>query len=144
MSSRRTGRSYAPWSATTATTSRQNCCCSTRIWALQSQLTNYFYPQQKLISKVRTGAKVSKKYDQATTPHRRAEAHSKVSDEDKAILADAYTSINPAAVQRRIQALTRELLTLTTSKAAPKTKTPVAATTRASSGESTNQSSRAS
>ena len=46
-----------------------------RIWALQSQLTNYFYPQQKLISKVRTGAKVSKKYDRATTPHRRAEAH---------------------------------------------------------------------
>jgi hypothetical protein len=115
-----------------------------KIWALQSQLTNYFYPQQKLISKVRTGAKVSKKYDRATTPHRRAEVHSKVSDEDKAILADTYTSINPAAVQRQVQALTRELLTLTTSKAAPKTKTPVAATTRASSGESTNQSSRAS
>ena len=26
-SSRRTGRSYAPWSATTATTPRQSCCC---------------------------------------------------------------------------------------------------------------------
>jgi DNA-binding MurR/RpiR family transcriptional regulator len=52
------------------------------------------------------GAKVSKKYDRATTPHRRAEAHSKVSDEDKAILADTYTAINPAAVQRQIQALT--------------------------------------
>lgn len=116
-----------------------------RIWALQSQLTNYFYPQQKLISKVRTGAKVSKKYDRATTPHRRAEAHSKVSDEDKAILADTYAGINPAAVQRQIQALTSELLTLTTSKAAPKTKAPVTApATRASSDESTNQTSRAS
>src|SRR5437588_5828034 len=31
------------------------------IWQLQSKLTNYFYPQQKLISKVRKGAKVSKK-----------------------------------------------------------------------------------
>ncbi len=43
------------------------------IWQLQSQLTNYFYPQQKLISKVRDGAKVTKKYDTATTPfeHRR-------------------------------------------------------------------------
>ena len=29
-SSRRTGRSCAPWSATTATTPPQNCCCSTR------------------------------------------------------------------------------------------------------------------
>ena len=28
--SRRTGRSYGSWSATTATTPRQNCCCSTR------------------------------------------------------------------------------------------------------------------
>ena len=116
-----------------------------RIWALQSQLTNYFYPQQKLISKVRTGAKVSKKYDRATTPHRRAEAHSKVSDEDKAILAGTYPGINPAAVQRQIQALTSELLTLTTNKAAPKTKAPVTApATRASSDESTNQTSRAS
>ena len=44
-----------------------------KIWVLQSKLTNYFYPQQKLVSKVRDGAKVSKKYDTATTPHRRAE-----------------------------------------------------------------------
>ena len=116
-----------------------------KIWALQSQLTNYFQPQQKLLSKVRAGAKVSKRYDRATTPHRRAEAHTKVSAEDKAILADTYTSINPAAVQRRIQALTSELLTLTTSKAGPSRKAPVTATSsRASSGESTNPPSRAS
>ena len=44
------------------------------IWALQSQMTNYFLPQQKLISKVRDGAKVTKKYDKATTPHRREAA----------------------------------------------------------------------
>lgn len=116
-----------------------------KIWVLQSQLTNYFYPQQKLMSKVRVGAKVSKKYDKATTPHRRAETHPKVSGERKAALADTYMTINPAAVQRQIQALTSELLTLTTSKAAPKSKAPItASTTRASSDESTNQTSRAS
>ena len=116
-----------------------------KIWALQSKLTNYFLPQQKLVSKVRVGAKVSKKYDTATTPHRRAERHETVSVEDKAILADTYAGINPAAVQRQIQALTSELLTLTTNKAAPKTKAPVTApATRASSDESTNQTSRAS
>ena len=49
-----------------------------KIWVMQSKLTNYFYLLLKLISKVRTGAKVSKKYDKATTPHRRAETHSKV------------------------------------------------------------------
>ncbi|HEX7322586.1 MAG TPA: DDE-type integrase/transposase/recombinase [Mycobacterium sp.] len=112
-----------------------------KIWTLQSKLTNYFHPQQKLISKVRHGAKVSKKYDTATTPHHRAEAHETVSAEDKAILADTHAGINPAAVQRQIQALTSELLTLTTSKAGPAKKTPA---TRASTDEATNQTSRAS
>src|SRR6476661_5155226 len=37
------------------------------IWQLQSKLTNYFYPQQKLVSKIRHGAKVSKKHDKAST-----------------------------------------------------------------------------
>jgi hypothetical protein len=45
------------------------------IWQLQSKLTNYFYPQQKLMSKVRDGAKVSKKYDTAATPFHRAIDH---------------------------------------------------------------------
>src|SRR5271166_4513668 len=111
------------------------------IWQLQSKLTNYFYPQQKLISKVRDGAKVTKKYDTATTPHRRAERHETVSAQDKKVLADTYTRINPAAVQRQIQALTSELLTITTSKAGPAKKPPA---TRALSDESTNQASRAS
>ena len=112
-----------------------------KIWVLQSKLANYFCPQQKLVCKTRVGAKVSKKYDTATTPHRRAEHHANVTTEDKAILADTYTSINPAAIQRQIQALTTELLTITTSKAGPKAKAPV---TRASIAEATNHSSRAS
>lgn len=56
---------------------------------------------QKLVSKVRTGAKVSKTYDTATTPHRRAERHEAACAEDKAILADTYTGLNPAAVNAR-------------------------------------------
>ena len=116
-----------------------------KIWALQSKLTNYFQPQQKLISKVRDGAKVTKKYDVATTPHRRAHAHSAVSDETRAVLADTYADINPAAIQRQIQALTTELLTLTTSKAGPAPKAAVdTGPTRASTDESTNHTTRAS
>jgi hypothetical protein len=101
-----------------------------KIWSLQSLLTNYFYPQQKLVSKVRNGAKVTKKYDTATTPHRRAAAHPGVTAADKTKLADTHSAINPAAIQRQIHALTTELLTLTTTKAGPKSKT--AASTRAS------------
>lgn len=116
-----------------------------KIWVLQSQLTNYFSPQQKLISKVRNGAKVTKKYDVATTPCRRAEAHESVTTKTKTQLAETYTSINPAAVQRQIQALTAELLTLVTSKARAAGKlSSQAAVTRASEDESTTTASRAS
>ncbi len=89
-----------------------------KIWVLQSQLTNYFLAQQKLVSKVRDGAKVTKKYDTPTTPHRRAERHQAVTDQDKTIMNDTLLGLNPAAVQRHIQALTGQLLTLTTSKKA--------------------------
>ncbi len=112
------------------------------IWHLHSRLANYFYPQQKLVSKTRDGAKVSKKYDTATTPFHRAMGHQSITDHRKAVLARTYASTNPAAVRRQIQALTTELLTLTTSKAGPKTKAPVP--TRAPSNESTNHTSRAS
>jgi hypothetical protein len=37
-------------------------------------------------------------------------------------MKDTFTGLNPAAIQRQIQALTAELLTLTTSKAAASTK----------------------
>ncbi|WP_423202370.1 hypothetical protein [Mycobacterium decipiens] len=45
------------------------------IWRLQSKLTNHFYSQQKLISEVCNGAKVSKKHGKATTPLHRAIDH---------------------------------------------------------------------
>ncbi|MGP9837803.1 hypothetical protein [Arthrobacter sp. 179] len=43
-----------------------------RIWELQRLLTNHFAPQQKLVKKVRNGAKISKKYDAPATPYQRA------------------------------------------------------------------------
>ncbi|MFN2538717.1 MAG: transposase family protein [Mycobacteriales bacterium] len=116
-----------------------------KIWVLQSLLTNYWLPQQKLISKVRDGAKVTKTYDKPTTPQRRAEAHEKVSKQDKTIMKDTLSDLNPAAIQRQIQALTSQLLTLTTSKAAARIKPSVqAVTSRASVRESTKRATRAS
>jgi hypothetical protein len=116
-----------------------------RIWVLQASLSNYFCPQQKLISKVRDGAKVIKKYDTATTPKRRAEQHETVTVEDKAILADTSVSLNPAAIQLQIQALTAELLTLAIAKAGPARVPAVTAVgTRASPDEATKQTLRAS
>ncbi len=92
------------------------------IWQLQSQLTNYFYPQQKLISKVRDGAKVTKKYDKAATPFRRAIDHPDTTADRIAALARTHALINPAATQRQIQALTTQLLKMTTSKSGATTR----------------------
>src|SRR3977135_1044997 len=112
------------------------------IWQLQSKLTNYFYPQQKLISKVRRGAKVSKKYDTAATPFHRAIDHPTMTVERIVALTRTSSLINPAATQRQIHALTAQLLTMTTSKAGPTSKAQLPK--RARSHEATNPPSRAS
>jgi len=108
------------------------------IWQWQSKLTNFFHPQQKLISKVRHGAKVTKKYDTAATPLHRVIDHPTTPVDLIAALAVAHGRINPAAAQRRIQALTNQLLTLTTSKAGARM------SKRAPSNEATKNPMRAS
>ena len=112
------------------------------IWQLQSKLTNYFHPQQKLVSKVRTGAKVSRKHDKATTPFHRTIDHPTLTVDRIVALTRTYSLINPAATQRQIQALTAQLVTLATSKAADGVPAPV--TKRARSREATKHPSRAS
>jgi hypothetical protein len=72
-----------------------------RIWALQRLLTNHFAPQQKLLAKVRTGAKISKTYDAPATPFQRILAHTGTVGEDtKARLKHENRPLNPAAIQR--------------------------------------------
>ena len=112
-----------------------------KIWALQSLVSNYFYPQQKLVYKARDGAKVIKKYDTAATPQQRAQAHPNLPTTAKADLTRTYLDINPAALQRHIQALINELVTLTVTKAGPKRKAPPK---QASANNATNQLTRAS
>ncbi|HYJ13384.1 MAG TPA: hypothetical protein VEW66_07325, partial [Thermomicrobiales bacterium] len=96
-----------------------------KIWVLQSLIGNHFYPPQKLISKVRDGAKISKKYDKATTPYTRVMRHADVKTLPKRRLTKQHQSFNPTAVQRQIQALADELLTLATAKGQPTPKPSV-------------------
>jgi len=98
-----------------------------RIWVLQSLIGNHFYPQQKLVSKVRDGAKITMTYDKATTPYARALAHPDIKALPKRRLTTQQSSFNPAAVQRQIQALAAELLTLATAKGQPRTKPAIQA-----------------
>lgn len=112
-----------------------------RIWALQRLLTNHFGPQQKLLAKVRTGAKISKTYDSPATPFQRVLADTgAVSRDSKARLKLENRPLNPAAIQRQIQALSAELLTLSTAKQAPRKQPAI----RAQSNDSTKQPRRAS
>ena len=112
------------------------------IWQFQSKLTNYFYPQQKLVSKVRDGAKISKKYDTAATPFHRVINHPMMPADHIALLAMEHGRINPAATQRRIHTLTNQLFILATSKGTATTN--VRAATRALSNEATITPTRAS
>ena len=112
-----------------------------KIWTLQALLSNFFYPQQKLVYKAREGAKIVNKHDTAATPHQRAQLHPNLPTTAKADLTRAYLDINPAALQRHIQALVNELLTLTVTKAGPKRK---ASPKKAPANDATNQLTRAS
>lgn len=112
-----------------------------RIWELQRILTNHFAPQQKLIFKERNGAKITKKHDAPRTPFQRVLADEGADRKTvKTRLTRENKPLNPAAIQRRVQALTAELLTLTTSKEGPKTMP----STRALSNDSTKEATRAS
>ena len=60
-----------------------------QIWPTLSPLINLFTPQQKLVSKTRTGAKVTKRYDKAQTPYQRLLAHREALDDIDARALDA-------------------------------------------------------
>ncbi|WP_426989452.1 integrase catalytic domain-containing protein [Pseudarthrobacter sp. Y6] len=112
-----------------------------RIWALQGRLTNHFGPQQKLVQKIRTGAKITKKYDRPATPYARVLAdEGAVRPSVKAKLKRENKPLNPAAIQRQVQALCSELLTLTTAKQGPKSQPTI----RAQSNDSSINATRAS
>lgn len=92
-----------------------------RIWELDRVFTNYLLPQQKLIFKQRHGAKVTKRYDVATTPHQRAIAHQDVRARPKITMNAQFKRLKPAVLSRQILALTGQLETLTQAKKAPRT-----------------------
>ncbi len=116
-------------------------------------MTNLFTPQQKLISKVRVGAKVTKRYDTARTPYQRLLGHPDHLDEhDAKMLAKQLPTTNPAQLRRDVSDLQGDLLNKVKHKnvtrrgkqnAAYLSRTKLDRPTRAFSGESTTPPSRA-
>lgn len=80
-----------------------------QIWVLDDTFNNYLQAQQKLISKERHGAKVSKKMDRAQTPRQRALAHPALSDLARATIAARFKEVHPAALSDQIERLLTQL-----------------------------------
>ena len=86
------------------------------IWELDRVFTNYLLPQQKLVFKQRNGAKVTKRYDTATTPHQRALADENMRKRPVIQMNAEFKRLTPAALSRHILALTGQLETLALAK----------------------------
>ena len=87
-----------------------------QIWELDRVFANYLLPQQKLVFKQRNGAKVTKRYDTATTPHQRAIDREDMAKRPIIRMNAEFTRLKPAALSRNILALTGELETLALAK----------------------------
>ena len=70
---------------------------------------NYFQPSQKLLSKTRIGARVTKKYDTAQTPAQRLLARDDVPEETKTLLKNTFLELNPVTLLYAIYDLVEEL-----------------------------------
>jgi hypothetical protein len=81
-----------------------------RLWV------NFFSPQMKLVSKTRRGARVSKTFDLARTPYRRALESEHVPDASKQQLEATYLALNPAELRRQIAHCQDRLIELVKTK----------------------------
>jgi hypothetical protein len=87
------------------------------IWALDMVFTNYLLGQQKIVFKQRNGSKVTKRYDQATTPFARAVARFSVDGAARQTMQEAMDAVRPGDLYREIQGLTTQLERMALSKA---------------------------
>lgn len=83
-----------------------------QLWLIQADLDNLYLPQQKLLTKTRTGAKVTKTYDEAATPYTRLtrDHPAMLTDQDAATLTRKLTTLNPAHLRREIHMIQATLL----------------------------------
>lgn len=79
-------------------------------WAL---LNNFFYPAMKLKVKERVGSQYHKQYEKPQTPYMRLMQSEHVPEVTKVLLKAQFESLNPFALQARIQAQLKQIFKLT-------------------------------
>lgn len=95
------------------------------IWELDAGFTNLILAQQKLLSKQRNGAKVTKKYDRAQTPAERLHRHEAATPAMKRRLTRQLNDTHPGHLSRQIDAHARKLETMALNKSPAPVKPPV-------------------
>ena len=76
-----------------------------KLYRVQGQLQNFIYPSQKLIKKVRRGAKVVKQYDLPQTPAQRLLARTDIPDAVKRAVRQCHASLNPLRLAHEVATL---------------------------------------
>ncbi|PZP56964.1 MAG: hypothetical protein DI604_35145 [Delftia acidovorans] len=77
-----------------------------RLWALWC---NFLRPVMRLVSKVRTGGRVHRVYDEPATPYQRLLASGQLSTMAREALQARYESIDPVALRRQIEQRQQQL-----------------------------------
>jgi hypothetical protein len=78
---------------------------------------NFFLPCFKLKSKIREGAKVSKKYETPITPYERLLANETITESQKTALRETFSSLDPVRLLNEIRVIQHRLTTLETANA---------------------------
>lgn len=89
------------------------------IWTLEQNYTNLLLTQQKLTTRTRVGAKVTKRHDTAQSPCQRLVAAGVLTPAKKAALTKARNALRPAHHQAEIARLTTQLQRLALAKTGP-------------------------
>jgi len=79
------------------------CAQLNQIYAVLHVYVNGYLPVMKLVSRERQGAKVTKRYDQAQTPYRRALGSGVIPPAQQTAFEAALTEQGPLALRRRIE-----------------------------------------
>ena len=80
-----------------------------RLYPLLCLQTNFLRPVRKLVAKERVGAKLRKQYDEPRTPYQRLLTAEVLTEVASIVLAKQLATLNPAALQRRIDQLLHQL-----------------------------------
>ena len=80
-----------------------------RIYVKHRLCVNFFEPSMKLIEKIRTDKRLSRKWDEPKTPWHRLKESTTLSEDNRERLEQFYRSLNPAQLRRELADLDMDL-----------------------------------